>query len=84
MSLADLLSPTSGLRISAAVEMTATGGVPLASLTPVSYAVDGRAEPVVMPQVPPAPAGEGLSVTLTPMQVRTFLCTVIPVPASER
>lgn len=82
VSLAALLSPSSGLRISSAVDMTATGGVPLASLKPVSYTVDGRADPVIMPLVPTAPSGPGLVVTIAPMQVRTFLCGVTPTTGS--
>ena len=82
VSIANLLSPSSGLRITSAVEMTATGGVPLASLKPVAYRVDGRADPVVMPQVPAAPSGVSLDVTLSPMQVRTFMCGIEPSGAS--
>jgi len=82
VSLAALLSPSSGLRISSAIEMTATGGVPLASLKPVSYKVDGRADPIIMPLVPAAPTGPGLVVTIAPMQVRTFLCGIMPATGS--
>ena len=76
LSIGALLSASTGFRITSAVEMTATGGVPLASLKPVSYFVDGRVNPVVMPQVPAAPYGPGLNVSVSPMQVRTFLCKV--------
>ena len=55
---------------------------PLAAVVPATYTIDGDAQPLVLPIVPPAPAGAGLTVTLAPMQVRTFLCTTAPVVAT--
>jgi hypothetical protein len=77
VDLASLFLPSGiGGTVTAAVEMTLTGMVPLASVPQVQYRVDGRESPIVMPVVPPAPSGPGLTVTLSPMQIRCFLLTV--------
>jgi hypothetical protein len=148
VSLAALFSAASGLRVAAAVEMTLTGGQPLADVEPVTYriatgggsgaaamdaaqrfeeeaeaaaalvpeetrgamlaalttrgrravargladapwrprprrgvaadasAVAAGVTTVTLPVVPPPPQGPGLDVTLSCMQVRTFLVTL--------
>lgn len=58
--------------ITAATEMTLPGSQPLASAPKWTYSVEGRA-PNTLPVVPPAPAGPGLDVTLSPMEIRTFI-----------
>ena len=77
VALARLFAPPA-LRVVAAVELTLTGGQPLADVEPVSYrfaAAGGAAETVTLPVVPPPPAGDDLVVTLGPMQIRTFSVT---------
>jgi lysosomal alpha-mannosidase len=70
-----LASLFAGLTITSAVETTLTANQPLAAvkLIPVT-GVDGitRTGPVV----PTPPAGAALSVTLGPLQIRTFICSV--------
>lgn len=72
VGLANLVA---GVTITSATELTLLASVPLASVKPVSYLIDGQASPVTLPIVPPIPGGGDLSVTLGPMQIRTFLCT---------
>jgi alpha-mannosidase len=71
IGLAGLLAPPS-LRITAATEMTAPGGQPLASVPPVTYKLDSG-QSVTLPVLPPPPVGPQLAVTLSPMQIRTFV-----------
>lgn len=64
-----------GFDITSAVERTLTNNQPLASVPTVTYLMqDG--ESITVPQVPASPAGDTLDVTLSPMQVRTFLCDI--------
>ena len=51
------------------------GTLPLASVPSQVYQADNGTA-FTVPIVPPAPSGAGLDVTLTVMQIRTFLCTV--------
>jgi hypothetical protein len=72
VALATLLN---GLPIASAVEMTLVGTQPLATIEPTTYTFDdGRV--ITLPVLPPAPGGSGLEVTLAPMEIRTFLCTL--------
>ncbi len=65
----------SGLPIVAAEEMTVIGTQPLAGIETTTYSFDdGRV--VTLPALPAAPSGPGLEVTLEPMDIRTFLCTI--------
>lgn len=72
VSLANLVA---GQTIIAATELTLVASMPLADVPSVTYNIDGRAQPVTLPYVPAMPSGTGLDVTLSSMQVRTFLCT---------
>jgi hypothetical protein len=71
VALAGLFAPPA-LRVRTAVELTLTGGQPLADVEPVTYRLQGGAN-VTLPVLPPPPSGPGLEVTLAPMEVRTFL-----------
>lgn len=71
VSLASLFA---GKAVSTCTEMTLIDSIPLADVAPVSYLIDGRAAPVTLPVVPPAPAGASLDVTLAAMEIRTFEC----------
>lgn len=73
VALASLLA---GQTITAAVELTLVASKPLADVTPVSYLIDGQSTPITLPVLPPQPAGQSLQVTLAPMQIRTFMCTL--------
>lgn len=75
VDLADLLRLPGGGRITAAVDMTLPGTLPLADVPQQTYVTDGGARYTV-PVLPAPPAGPSLSVTLGPMEIRTFLCTL--------
>jgi len=62
--------------IAAAVEMTLPGAMALADVPQTTYRTEGGIV-VTLPVVPPAPAGANLTVTLSVMQIRTFLCMMI-------
>ena len=72
VDLASLLGP---LAITAAVDMTLPGTLPLASVPRRTYVTDGGASYSV-PVLPVPPAGAALAVTLGPQDTRTLLCTV--------
>lgn len=78
-SLAALLAPTFG-HVTAAVELTLTGGLPLADVPPVTYTyvpeAGGQPVTATLPLVPPPPASGSLSVGLAAMEVRTFSLTM--------
>jgi hypothetical protein len=65
-----------GATVSGVTEMTIVGSQPLATAPTWTYNVVGRASPLTLPVVPPAPEGPAWAVTLTPMQVRTFEVSV--------
>jgi hypothetical protein len=71
VSLASLFA---GRTVASAVDMTLTGAQPLAGVKQVTYKTDGG-DVYVAPVVPPPAAGAGLSVTLGPMDIRTFMVT---------
>ena len=78
VQLASLFAPRA---VAAAVEMTLPGAMPLADVAKTTYRTEsGRT--YTLPVVPPVPAGPALAVTLTAMQIRTFLCSMGPAPAS--
>lgn len=71
VSLANLFS---GFKITAATEMTLTANNELTAAPQSTYVTqDGRT--VTLPIINAPPSGADLSVTLTPMLIRTFLCT---------
>lgn len=76
VNLATIFAP---FTITAATEMTLTGNQPLTAAPQVTYQVKnpsgGAPTTVTLPVVPPAPSGNGLQITLSPMQIRTFMCT---------
>jgi lysosomal alpha-mannosidase len=61
--------------VAAAVEVTLPGAQPLAGVRQTTYRTDGGLL-VALPRVPPAPAGANLTIQLTAMQIRAFLCTM--------
>lgn len=71
----DLATLFTGFRVLAATEMTLPGTIPLTEAPVTTYTTTDGAS-VTLPVVPPAPAGPGLTITLGPMQVRTFRCQV--------
>jgi len=70
----DLATLFAGRTVTAATEMTLAGQLPLASVTQRTYKTDGGAS-FTTPVLPAPPAGAALSVTISAMQVRTWLCT---------
>jgi len=71
----DLAGLFVGFDITSATEMTVTGNQPLAAAPQTTYVLqDGSS--VTLPLVPGEPTGPQMSVTLTPMTIRTFLCEV--------
>ena len=71
----DLAGLFAGLRVLSATEMVLGGPAPLAAAPVTTYTLRGGGN-VTLPVVPPAPAGPGLTVTLSAMQIRTFECQV--------
>lgn len=71
----DLSTLFAGFRISSATEMMLGGAAPLTTAPTTTYQIRGGGN-VTLPVVPPAPAGPGLTITLTAMQIRTFECQV--------
>jgi lysosomal alpha-mannosidase len=70
VSLSNLFA---GFTITSVVETTITGNQPLAAVPKTVYVTqDGRT--ISLPVVPAAPAGAQLTLTLSAMQIRTFLC----------
>jgi lysosomal alpha-mannosidase len=70
----------SGLKLGGCTETTLTGNQPLADVARTTFrGVDGDAAAapveVTLPHVPAPPAGDAMDVTLTPMGIRTFLCS---------
>jgi len=63
--------------ITSAKEMTLTANQELASAPITTYNTDDG-QVITLPVVPPKPTGASLSVNLSPMQIRTFLCVVRP------
>ena len=72
VDLATLFAPRA---VAAAVEVTLPGAQPLATVVPTTYRTEGGLV-VTLPQLPPAPAGANLTVTLSAMQIRAFMCTM--------
>lgn len=61
--------------VTAAVETNLAGSVPLAQVPTWTLQAQGEAQPVTLPVIPPPPAGPELTVTLSAMQIRTFVVT---------
>lgn len=69
----DLSTLFSFVNITSATEMLLTGTVPLAQAPKVIHRrEDGQV--LTLPELPEAPAGTALTVTLAPMQIRAWLC----------
>ena len=67
---------TSGITLGSCSERTVTGSEALNATKQVTYRVLGG-EAVTLPSVPMPPSGDGGlgNLTLTPLAIRTFLCT---------
>jgi len=75
VNLASIFAPSSGIVLQSCTEMTVTGNQPLASAPKWTYNVTGG--PVVtLPIVPSAPQGAQMTITLSAMDVRTYMCTL--------
>ena len=77
-ALGALLAPGFGT-VTAAVELSLTGGLPLADVPPVTYTFVSTPEgpqTATLPLVPPPPSGSSFAVDLTAMQIRTFVLTL--------
>jgi Glycosyl hydrolases family 38 C-terminal domain/Alpha mannosidase middle domain/Glycosyl hydrolases family 38 C-terminal beta sandwich domain len=75
VNLANIFTPASGIVFSSCYETTLTGNQPLATAPKITYNVTGQGT-VTLPVVPPAPAGPAMTITLDPMDIRTFMCTL--------
>jgi hypothetical protein len=73
VDLATLFAPRA---VATAVEMTLPGAATLASVRPTTYRTEGGLV-TTLPLLPPAPAGANLTVWLSAMQIRAFLCTMV-------
>lgn len=65
----------SGFAITAATELSLIANQAVTDIPNFTYHMEGEAS-VTLPVLPPAPNGSNLAVTLSPMQIRTFLCTI--------
>jgi hypothetical protein len=72
LGLAGLLQ---GWAITGAADFTLPGSQALADL-PQTVLITDEGQRYVLPMLPDAPQGAQLLVTLTPMSIRTFMCTV--------
>ena len=80
----DLATLFAARAVVAATEMTLPGAQALADVAKTSYRTEGGVA-VTLPVLPAPPAGPGLTVTLSAMQIRAFLCTMAPPqPGGER
>ncbi len=73
-ALGPLFAPT--FTVVSVVETSGGGVVPLGSVKPWTLRVQGEAQPVTLPIVPPQPMGPRFEVQLAPAEVRTFVCEV--------
>lgn len=80
VALANLFSD---FTILSAVETTLTANQPLAAAPVTAYTTDAGYV-ATLPIVPPPPAGDALTVTLTPMTIRTFRCVTTTPTAARR
>jgi lysosomal alpha-mannosidase len=72
VGLASLLK---GVNIASITEMTLTANQPLSAVEPVTYQLVNGTQ-FTLPVVPDAPNGGDLTITLSPMQIRTFMVTL--------
>jgi hypothetical protein len=73
VSLASLLAGP--LSIVAAEEMTLPGAAPLAAVPQTTFLTEAG-QSITVPVLPAAPAGPGLDIVLSAMQIRVFRCTL--------
>ena len=71
----DLATMFSAFSIQSAEELVLPGTIPLSAAPVTTYQVRDGSN-YSLPVIPPAPAGPGLTITLTAMQIRTFRCQV--------
>jgi alpha-mannosidase len=76
VDLAAVFSAASNMTLAGCVEQTVTANQPLAKAPQVTYRLDNGTA-FTLPVVPPPPQGARMTVTLAPMEIRTFLCEVI-------
>ena len=74
VSLASLFT---ALRVVNATEMSISGAQALASVLPWTLHVQGEAEAVTLPEIPPQPSGANLSVSLSASEIRTFVFNLL-------
>lgn len=74
VSIATLFS---NIVVNSCVETTLTANQPLSSAPVYTYNLDDGSS-VSLPVVPAPPSGPSMSVTLSPMEIRTFMCQVGP------
>ena len=71
----DLATIFANVTFAACEETTLTASQPLATAPSVTYPT-ATAGKITLPILYPEPAGTGLTVTLSAMQIRTFMCSV--------
>jgi hypothetical protein len=64
-----------GKTVTAVQEMSLIANQGIEQIPSFTYTMEGS-DPVTLPILPPAPTGNGISVSLSPMQIRTFLATI--------
>ncbi len=70
----DLATLFADFRLATAVEYTLTGNRPLSEAPVTTFPLPGGGS-ITSPTIPPAPAGPGLTVTVYPMEIRTWQAT---------
>ena len=75
INLATIFNPSSGIILQSCTETTLTANQPLANVRQWTYNVtDGPA--VTLPILPTPPSGNQMTITLSAMDIRTFMCTL--------
>ena len=76
VDLGGIFAAASGVTLEGCTEMTVTNNQALADAPKVTYALDNGTT-FTLPVLPPPPAGARMTVTLSPMEVRTWSCAMV-------
>ena len=76
VALGRLFAPSANLQVTGVQETSLGGVTPLSSVKPWTLRVQGEAGATTLPVLPPVPVAPDFAVTLAPMEVRTFVCTL--------
>ena len=74
VDLSSIFAPSSNVTVSSCQETTLTANQPLATAPTWTYSVENGGPSVTLPEVYAPPSGPAQTVTLSALQIRTFLC----------